>query len=153
MHAISRPIPAYRSDHDTVRRDHRIEVDWGKSFGGKHRQKPGGIVNTGRNLGRARGAVHHIRPQNNKRRVVLPGNLDIDNFGETRGRSRRRARKVHEKKNRNFLSGSRTYPAAPTFRFRFLFPFLSFSFLPDLFWDVTRFDEDFSLGFKTLSHS
>lgn len=114
MHAISRPIPAYRSDHDTVRRDHRIEVDWGKSFGGKHRQKPGGIVNTGRNLGRARGAVHHIRPQNNKRRVVLPGNLDIDNFGETRGRSRRRARKVHEKKNRNFLSGSRTYPAAPT---------------------------------------
>lgn len=57
-------------------------------------------------------------------RVVLPGNLDIDNFGETRGRSRRRAR---EKKNRNFLSGSRAYPAAPTFRFRFLF-FSSTSF-------------------------
>lgn len=104
MYAISRLILAYRNDHVScsyrVYGDHRIEVDWGKWFGGKHRQKPGGIVNTGRNLRRARGAVHHIRPQNNKRRVVLPGNLDIDNFGETRGRSRRRARRCTAAKKR-----------------------------------------------------
>lgn len=81
-------------------------------------------------------------------RVVLPGNLDIDNFGETRGRSRRRASRCTKKRIAIF-SRDRARTPRLSFPISFLFFHIFFGVKRALLASTRIFLSD--LGFKTPS--